>query len=327
MEPSPGADDGFISLQLPKGTSNADRQRAIETLRRMDEVQTAGRLLIEQETTYAVSTGELSVQFARLSEEEIALLASELGLELVELIDRQTRMYVVRPLGGPMDDDTIGLSERLMRHPDVLEAEPLLAARRELRNANPPADALFADQWDRPLTALSHAWKHMQAQNPGGVSPGDADDITFGSPNICIMVYDQGIESVFDPPPPDPASKVVARCPDYAGTVSDGRPKMADFLRVDISLYRRDNNAVRGNHGINCAGACSAQANNRSAAGLQALRIGWQCTEHAPHRHGLRGLRPPRRPRLALGGGAAAASAGRSAARAAAAAACGCVQR
>ena len=263
VEPSPGADDGYFSLQLPKGTPDADRQRAIEALRDMDEVETAGRLLIEQETAFAVSTGELSVQFARLSEDEIALLASELGIELVELIDRQTCMYVVRPLGGPMDDDAIGLSERLLQHPDVLEAEPLVAARRERRNAIPPADVLFADQWDRPLTALANAWTHMRARNPVGVAPGDAGDITFGSPNICIMVYDHGIESVTDP-----AGNVVARCPDYAGTVSDGRPKMADFLRMNVNPYRRDNHVVLSDHGINCAGASSALGNNRPSAGL-----------------------------------------------------------
>ncbi len=137
----------------------------------------------------------------------------------------------------------------------VLGAEAELTFTFEF-DAISPTDELADDQWHLPLVGLPDAWQTLRNANAAGVTPGSANDRTFGDANLIIAVIDEGVQSQ------TVGGNVTATHVEFGGTVSNGQPKMAGFF--DFGAMVANNNSPLGNHGIQCAGVTAAPANNTS---------------------------------------------------------------
>ncbi|TAE25424.1 MAG: hypothetical protein EAZ91_19145 [Cytophagales bacterium] len=140
----------------------------------------------------------------------------------------------------------------------VLGAEAELTFTFEF-DAITPTDELADDQWHLSHIGLPDAWQTLRDANAAGVTPGSANDRTFGDANLIIAVIDEGLESQ------TVGGNVTATHVEFQGTVSNGQPKMAGFF--DMGTMQANNNSPLGNHGIQCAGVSAAPANNASTVG------------------------------------------------------------
>jgi len=147
--------------------------------------------------------------------------------------------------------------DHLVASPLVVTAEPELAFTIETDDIT-PTDELVDEQWHIPHIRLPEAWQRLRDANPVGVTPGSADDRTYGSANIAIAVIDEGVESQTDG-----MGNVTPTHPEFQGNVSNGQPKMLGFF--DFGDMVANNDDPLGDHGIQCAGVATALAENSSS--------------------------------------------------------------
>jgi hypothetical protein len=114
------------------------------------------------------------------------------------------------------------------------------------------SDFLYPLQWDLKLINVEGAWLSLQSIDP---------NLTFGSPDVIIAVFDSGIQSE-----KINTGGIDAAHVDLKGRVSDGRNKMIAFY--DAVLFLNDNNKPYSSHGTSVASIISGSQNGLGSVGL-----------------------------------------------------------
>ncbi|WP_164234315.1 S8 family serine peptidase [Microbacterium hydrocarbonoxydans] len=247
------ADLGLDEQQLPDLARQAgmrlyraDGGRVEEALKRLDaldEVEHAGAVVTQGAEGFSHLTRDIVVQFQGPRREEAAAIAKELGCELVRELPYATTTFVFRLHRGA-SLDALEVIEKLAARDDVAWAEPSLAVSPQVDTVT-PNDFLFPGAWDRILVGAPDAWQILQ----------DNGLQTFGDPNILLAVWDSGVQE----------SGGVPTNPDFAGTLTNGQPKV--FASFDFDNMVANNNSPWGDHGSGVAGVSVAMANNPAPGG------------------------------------------------------------
>ncbi len=219
--------------------------------------------------------------FQEVSEEEQRTFLKRRELRLLSKNSYYPNTYIVEyKLAG--NSDIFSYAQKLLKTGWFESAEPFLDMERELTAITPP-DLLFQEQWYMPLVRLSDAWERLKAKDV---------DLTFGSSDVVINIYDDGIQSTAAPNP----NAVLA---DFSGNVRGGEltniignaQKMYgfyDFRPVNsntglLQVMPADNNTPEpplpamgtpGSHGLGCAGVATASAGGPEGINLNQGLVG-----------------------------------------------------
>ncbi len=232
------ARNGIHILRIPEDVEGKRREELVETLRGTPGIEHAGPVLKLFADNATVLTGELIVRFREGTREaEVEKLLAGYHLRILGRFGPLGPVYHV----GSKEPPSYRLLEicaRLAGEEAVEYAEPNLIHTVE-EDVVTPTDFLFPEQWDHRLIRTPQAWQILRSI--------DADN-TFGNPDVIIAVVDSGVD---------------AGHPEFAGTLSDGSPKIHRLF--DFSLMVPNNDTLGSNHGTCCASAATARADNASA--------------------------------------------------------------
>ena len=241
-------------FRAPAG-SDAERLAQIATeLSRLEGVRHAGPVVAFRRNSVAFVTNEFFVKFkpAVQRDEGMALIAGQ-GLTV-----RQSIAYARNTFLVDARDARSGLAacQALVESGRVEYAEPNLVSTSQ-DDVVMPTDFLISKQWHIPLVNLPGAWSELQLLNGPGVAAQRAGDLTFGSENITIAIFDRGI-----PSQTLVSGMVETLHPDFKGAVTSGSPKISQYFDFAAMVANNDNTVE--NHGVKCAGIAAAFANNPS---------------------------------------------------------------
>jgi subtilisin family serine protease len=246
--------DGRVRVFRVPGAGDAERlsQMAAEVWQ-FEGVRYAGPVVALGDRSVAFLTNEFIVKFKPTvaPDDRLAQITSS-GLTVQQSIPYAGNALLVRArdAAGGMD-----ACAALIESGNVEYAEPnLVATTRD--DSCTPTDVLFNQQWHLPLVKVPDAWCELQLLNGSGVVAGGPGDLTFGSENIKIAIFDRGI------PSQTVGGVVTARHPDFDGNVTSGAPKVSLYFDF-IDMVPNNDNTVES-HGINCAGIAAALADNPS---------------------------------------------------------------
>jgi len=221
-------------------TAGSDALRlALERAEAEPDTEWAGAVLRVDDEGISFLTREVVLRVA--TEAEVADLAARHGFEVVRQLPQVRGGFVLRSQ-EPASYALLDRIEALVGEASVEWCEPSIVTTAQL-DAVRPSQFLWPGAWDRQLVAVDHAWTLLER---AGVMP-------FGSPDVLIAIVDQGIAS----------DAGLAVHPDFAGVVSDGRPKLAEVF--DFHRMKPDNDAIQGNHGVGVAGIATGNATRRNA--------------------------------------------------------------
>ena len=220
----------------------SELEAAISRARELDTVGFASHVyqIREDPETPIYLTNEIVVQFdPETPTPEQEAIALEVGLRQVEPILGIPNTYVYR-VTKQATENPVKITNRLMRHPRVLTAEPniILPTSAHYR----PRDPLYPRQW-----YLHHNGGSQLASN-SHISVEQAWDITRGDRSVVIAVTDDSVE--IDHPDFQGPGKIVAP--------RDFKDK--DFLPLP--------GRASDNHGTACAGVCVAEENGQGVVGV-----------------------------------------------------------
>lgn len=186
-----------------------------------------------------------------------------------EILNRSV-LTVVRPIPyaantwlaavrGPFTLDDLRLCDELLESDAVLSCEPnLVQTGLDLQGAPPavqPQDHLVATSWHVPLVRLPQAW---------GILAASAANLTFGSEQRILAIFDRGIESNIV------GGQVLPKHPEFSGQVTGGQDKVALFWDFDEMVgdnEPRMSGWALDAHGVGVAGIAAARCDNPAAAG------------------------------------------------------------
>ena len=217
-------------------------------------IRHAGPVVSIRKDAVAFLTNEFIVKFKpEVSSDEVKTLTTRFGCTTLRPIPYAGNAFLIQA-----KDSQNGLDacDALVASGQVEYAEPNLVATAH-DDQVAPADTLYSSEWHVPLVSLHDAWTTLQGLNAPGVLPGGPGDLTFGSENITIAIFDRGIESQTIGGAVQPAH------PDFAGLVTSGASKISVYF--DFVTMSADNNNTTDNHGIRCAGLAAALVDNPSA--------------------------------------------------------------
>ncbi|WP_081716932.1 S8 family serine peptidase [Leptolyngbya sp. Heron Island J] len=163
-------------------------ESCLQTARQMDSVRFASHVyeLAASPKTHLYLLEQLTVQFtAGFPLRTIDQLSTELGLMREKGLDGAERTYVFR-VGKTAVENPIKLANRLMRHPQVLVAEPNVVV--STAPLYRPKDSLYSQQWH-----LHHQGGQGLASN-SHISAEKAWDITRGSRSVVIAITDDAFD-------------------------------------------------------------------------------------------------------------------------------------
>jgi subtilisin family serine protease len=232
-------------FRLRGAVSRAARLRTQQALAAIPGVRLVGPVVKLTGRGVSYLTNELVVSFKKSSVPDER--AADMFLERYALTIVRTIPYAdafLARTANPADYEVLEISKRIVETGHVEYAEPHLVITSEDHQVI-PTDYQYPAQWTHPLIELPEAWQLVK--NQIGVS-------AFGDPNVVIAVMDQGIQSHTQ------GGVTKAAHPDFAGTVSDGKPKVAAFF--DFRTMVPNNDAPPHKHGMGCAGVAAALANN-----------------------------------------------------------------
>jgi subtilisin family serine protease len=222
-----------------------------ETARKRAGIRHAGPVVSNRKSGVAFLTNEFIVKFKpALSGDDVKALVTRLGCTIVRPVPYVGNAFLIRARDAKSGLD---VCDQLVASGQVEYAEPNLVASAHDDQVT-PSDFLFAQQWHLPLVNLPDAWAILRGLS--NVPPGAPGDLTFGSENITIAIFDRGI------PSQTVAGVVQAAHPDFAGPVTSGAPKISVYF--DFVNMVPNNDSVSSNHGVRCAGLAAALANNPS---------------------------------------------------------------
>lgn len=163
------------------------------------------------------------------------------GLETLRVVPYSPNTFHV--LQGPVGlYSQLDVLRDLQARPEVEWAEPNLVTVAAPDSVTPP-DFLWPGVWDRALVGGPDAWQHLL----------DAGKPAYGEPSILLAIPDLGVVT----------SGGVPTQPEFQGTLSDGRAKMAGFF--DFINMVANHNSPLGNHGMGTGGTSTALAGNPSS--------------------------------------------------------------
>jgi len=227
----------------------------ISSVRRTQDIEAAARELASHPATIHVG------QVVGLDHDSVSFLTGEAVIRFRDDVDGPTARRILADAGMqtlrvvPYSPNTyhvvqgpVGLYAHLdvlrdlQSRPEVEWAEPNLVTVAAPDAVTPP-DYLWLGVWDRNLVGGPDAWQHLQ----------DAGKPAYGEPSILLAIPDYGVVT----------SGGVPTQPEFQGTLSDGRPKMAGFF--DFINMVANNDSPLGNHGMGTGGTSTALAGNLSS--------------------------------------------------------------
>ena len=235
------ARSGIAVVGAP-GDDTRGAEALLDELGRNNEVEQAGAIvkLLDNHTSFLTNT--VIARFAEgVDDERVATIVTRHGLTPDGRITALGAVYRLR-FAGPASYAVLDASNALADEAEVVYAEPDLIHTVEEDADVPtvvPTDYLFPQQWDHPIINTPEAWQVLRDRDVNH---------TFGSPDVIIAVVDSGV---------DPTH------PEFAGNVSDGRPKL--YSMFDFANMAANMNGLVGDHGTACASAATARTNNPSA--------------------------------------------------------------
>lgn len=237
-------------------STEADRQKAFDTLRAAPGVRLIGPVVEMFEQRLVFLTNQFVVKFsANVTNEHVQRIAKEYGFRVVRPIAAAGNGFLFE--GEPKAAySLLDVANALAMQKEVDYAEPNAVTTSMLFQVN-PTDFLVAQQWHIPLINLPEAWQALRNNNAPGVVVGGPGDQTFGDENILIVVFDAGIQTT------TAAGVATPVHPEFQGNVTSGAAKAAAFY--DFVNMVSNNDAIVSDHGMGCAGVATALASNPSA--------------------------------------------------------------
>jgi hypothetical protein len=201
-----------------------------------------GQVVGLDEESISFLSGEAVIRFRQEVDDPAARrLLAEAGLETLRVVPYSPNTFHV--LQGPVGlYAQLDVLRELQARPEVQWAEPNLVTVAAPDSVTPP-DYLWPGVWDRNVVGGPDAWQHLQ----------DAAKPAYGEPSILLAIPDFGVVT----------SGGVPTQPEFQGTLSDGRPKMAGFF--DFINMVANNDSPLGNHGMGTGGTSTALAGNPSS--------------------------------------------------------------
>jgi hypothetical protein len=237
-------------------TSGEQRAEVLERLLSYPAVGTAGPVVELFEERLVYLTNQLVVKFrSNVTEQQAREYARRNELRAVRQVRAAGNAYLFEGRQRA-DYSLLESAEALMALDDVVYAEPN-AVHTSILYQVIPTDFLYPQQWHAPLINLPFGWETLRDMNAPGVAPGQPTDLTYGSEDITIVVYDTGIQSSTVGGVATPSH------PEFQGTVTSGAQKVAALYDF-INMVANNNALALGghNHGMGCAGVATAPADN-----------------------------------------------------------------
>ncbi|WP_208354494.1 S8 family serine peptidase [Pseudaestuariivita rosea] len=247
-------------FQFSGKSSKNERDRTLRILTQSEGVALAGPVLEKSEERLSYLTNQLIVKCKpNIIRERAEQIAEEMKMQVVRTVVAVGNGYL---FAGPITSDysLLELAQKLNEHRDVIYAEPNLVETSMLFTVT-PTDFLVPQQWHIPLIGLPDAWQTLRDENSVTTAIGGPGDLTFGSENIKIAVYDTGIQSTTT------GGVTTPDHPDFQGTVTGGGAKVARLY--DFALMVPNNDSIFQDHGMGCAGVAAATANNPSTVHME----------------------------------------------------------
>jgi hypothetical protein len=248
-------DDNIRVFKVSDKLTETELQAIQAALLQVEGIRMVGPVLHLDEERVSYLTSEYIARFVtRVKPIEVDRIIKKFSLQVVRRIPYVPNGYLLRSLKGA-SLNSLELVNDLAKSDLVEYVEPNLV-QSTVDFAINPTDFLYAQQWHIPLANLPGAWQALRDDNPVGVMPGDAGDLTFGSEEVVIAVLDRGIQSQTVGAVTSPAH------PDFTGTITGGANKMYRYF--DFANMVENNDAPPNDHGMGCAGVATSVANNPS---------------------------------------------------------------
>lgn len=248
--------DNVRVFQFPANIGEEQKREIQQQLAKHPSVRLVGPVIHLEDESVTFLTNQLIVKFrARVAQERIPSIAKEFGLDIIRTIPYAGNAYLLHS-GREASFNLLNICDALVKSNLVEYAEPNLVITAADFQIN-PTDFLYSQQWHIPLIDLPEAWDVLQNENAPGVTLGDPGDLTFGSENIVIAIFDRGIQSQTI------GGVTSAAHDDFDGTVTSGDDKVYRFF--DFPNMVPNNDAPPNDHGMGCAGVATAIANNPSS--------------------------------------------------------------
>jgi len=252
----PIREDNVRVLRVPPRISEQEKQKIQQQLSEHQLVRLVGPVIRNDKESVSFLTNQLVVKFkAHVTKEEIPGIAKRYNLEIIRAVPYAGNAFL---LHTPKEAsyDLLTTCAELVKSGFVEYAEPNLVITAADSQIN-PTDFLYTQQWHIPLINLPDAWQVLQNENSPGVNQGDPGDLTFGSEDVIIAIFDRGIQSQ------TVGGVTSAAHLDFDGTVTSGDDKVYRFY--DFASMVSNNDAPPNDHGMGCAGVATALANNASS--------------------------------------------------------------
>ena len=254
-------DERVRLFQMPGHADGEAETRVCMELAREPAIRFAGPVVSLRNDSLAFLTVDLVAQFRPRVDPDKAVADAGLALTVVRHIPYADNAVVMRAI-GPWE--ALAACDVLVESDQVVYAEPSLVVTASDAQVV-PTDFLFGQQWYAGVVDLPEAWKLLRLANGAAVVAGGPGDLTFGSEDLTLAVFDRGIQSERDP------GGGPAVHPDFSGPVTSGAAKISVFF--DFATMSPDNETLVNNHGMLSAGVASALANNPSAVAGEAEGI------------------------------------------------------
>ncbi|MEM7367853.1 MAG: S8 family serine peptidase [Bacteroidota bacterium] len=250
-------DGQVLLLDLPDELEEAELEKILLRLEEHPAISNAGRVIRENDQFLTYVSKFLVVRFGpQVTDPKARSIMSEFSIKPARKIPYVPNGWLAST-DLPASLGFLHLINKLNGLDEVAYAEPsLVMSVTDL--AITPNDYLVPEQWHVPLVNLPDAWQTLQNENATGVLPGMPDDLTYGSKDLVISIFDQGIQSETD----SSTSVVSATHPDFMGNLADGNPKVSEFYNFKSMVPNND--GITNNHGMGCSGVATGLVGNSS---------------------------------------------------------------
>lgn len=186
VEVVPWAPNAKNHCLLHTPSANLARRRGLGAIAGVESVRPVYRFV--DSTEPLLSTGTLVLRLdGSLTAGERTQFFGDFKVEIVNVIDPETHVYTVRPVGDPQDDE-VRTASAMYRDDRTLFAHPNFIVRRETRQVIEQVDdEFFNEQW------------HLRNTGQGLGTPGadinivDAWAVTFGE-DVVVGIYDDAVD-------------------------------------------------------------------------------------------------------------------------------------
>ena len=239
----------FRLFRFDTDIDEGQRSEIIRFVLSNEAVKYAGALVLLNDRTFRMLTNDFIAKFRpEVAPKEVAVIAKKHGFQVVRRLLYVANAYLLRSVEPPGFRPLLA-ANALAQTGAAFYVEPDLVMP-TFSTAITPTDPEFANQWHLDPGAgdadmrFQDAWQLLRDETtPAGISPDDPGDITFGSEEVVVAVFDDGIASLTHP--------------DFMGQVSGGADKI--YQLYDFENLAPDNSSpITTHHGANVAGVVGA---------------------------------------------------------------------